>query len=238
MSLSEIITDSIKYPFSDITNFFIVGILTLLAGLSTVLAAFDVTEGALYFIGIIVSLIFSIIVSGYGLGVIRKAIENSDEFPMLDPVNNFIDGIKVIIIGIVFFIIPFIITFILMLITGAVGAGLDNLVAGLGFGAIIAVILFIIFAIFEIIAIARFAKTDEFGDAFNFGAIMEDIKRIGIAKIIAFLIVAFIVIFIAYIIISILAIIPFIGIIIAEIISGAFVLLFYNRGIGLLYDDA
>ena len=157
---------------------------------------------------------------------------------MLDPVNNFIDGIKVIIIGIVFFIIPFIITFILMLITGAVGAGLDNLVAGLGFGAIIAVILFIIFAIFEIIAIARFAKTDEFGDAFNFGAIMEDIKRIGIAKIIAFLIVAFIVIFIAYIIISILAIIPFIGIIIAEIISGAFVLLFYNRGIGLLYDDA
>ena len=63
-------------------------------------------------------------------------------------------------------------------------------------------------------------------------------QKIGIFKIIAFIIIALIIIFIAMFISSILAIIPFIGILITMIVIGGFVVLFYNKGIGLLYADA
>lgn len=237
MSLSQIITDSIKYPFSDLKKFAIVGIIALLAGISNVFPTLGVDNGAVLLIGIVISLIFALILSGFGLSVIKKAVGHADEIPDIDPVNNFIDGIKVLVISIVYFLIPFIITLILAMITGAIGAGLDNVVAAFGVIGVLALIVFIIFAIFEIIALARFAKADEFGAAFNFGEIFEDIKNIGILKILALIIIAIIIIIIASIIASVFALIPFVGIIIAEILIGAFVVLFYNRAIGLLYAE-
>lgn len=237
MSLSEIITDSVKYPFSNITNFLIVGILTLLAGISNVFTVWGITDGAVFYLGIIISFIFALFLSGYSLNIIRTAMDKSDDFPMLDPVNNIIDGIKVIIISIVFFIIPFVIALVLAIITGAIGAGLEHLFTGFGIALIISVIVFVIFAIFEVIALARFAKTKEFGDAVNFGEIFEDIKRIGVAKVIAFIIIALIIIVIVQLICSVLAFIPILGALLAAIIGGAFTVLFYNRGIGLLYID-
>ena len=202
MSLSQIITDSIKYPFSDLKKFAIVGVIALLAGISNVFPTLGVDNGAVLLIGIVISLIFALILSGFGLSVIKKAVGHADEIPDIDPVNNFIDGIKVLVISIVYFLIPFIITLILAMITGAIGAGLDNVVA-----------------------------------AFNFGEIFEDIKNIGILKILALIIIAIIIIIIASIIASVFALIPFVGIIIAEILVGAFVVLFYNRAIGLLYAE-
>lgn len=238
MSLSEIITDSVKYPFNDLTKFFIVGIIALLAGMTGVFQSFDVDGFALIVIASVVSLVFALILSGYSLSVINNGIRRSDEIPDIDFVKNFIDGIKVLIIELVYFIIPIIITFILAFITGAIGNGLDHLAAGLGVGLIISIIIFIIFSLFEVIAVARFAKTEEFGDAFNFSEIFEDMKRIGIAKIIALVIIAFIIIVIATLIATLVAIVPFIGIIISQIIIGAFTVLFSYRAIGLLYAEA
>lgn len=237
MSLSEIITDSIKYPFSDITNFLIVGIIALLSALANIFTIWKITN-ALYFIGIVVSVIFSLIFMGYALGIIQRTLEYSDELPMLDPVNNFIDGIKVLVIGIVYLFIPVVISLVLAIITGAIGAGLNNVGASVVVAGIIAIIVFIAFGIFEIIAIARFAKTKEFGDAFNFGEIIEDMKSIGIAKVIAFLIISIIIMLIAALIAGLFVIIPFVGILIADLLLGAFVALFFYRGIGLLYLEA
>lgn len=237
MSLSEIITDSIKYPFSDITNFLIVGIIALLSALANIFTIWKITN-ALYFIGIVVSVIFSLIFMGYALGIIQRTLEYSDELPMLDPVNNFIDGIKVLVIGIVYLFIPVVISLVLAIITGAIGAGLNNVGASVVVAGIITIIVFIAFGIFEIIAIARFAKTKEFGDAFNFGEIIEDMKSIGIAKVIAFLIISIIIMLIAALIAGLFVIIPFVGILIADLLLGAFVALFFYRGIGLLYLEA
>lgn len=237
MSLSEIITDSVKYPFTNITNFLIVGILTLLAGIFNVFTLWGITNGAIYYLGLIISFIFALFLSGYSLNIIRNAMVKSDDFPMLDPVNNIIDGIKVLIVSIVYFIIPFVITLVIAIVTGTIGAGLNNLFAGLGIASIISVILFVLFAIFEVVAVARLAQTGEFGDAVNFGEVFEDVKRIGIAKIIAFVIIALIIIVVVQLICSILVFIPILGALIASIIGGAFGVLFYNRGIGLLYID-
>lgn len=238
MSLGEIITDSIKYPFSNITNFLIVGILVLLAGISNVFMTYGISNEALNVIGGIIGIIFALILSGYSLDIIKNAFNNSDEYPMIDLASNFVDGVKVLIINIVYFIVPIFITLILAVITGAIGAGLNHLFTGLGIAAIISMIVFIIFGIFEVIAIARFAQTGQLDDAFNFGAIIDDIQRIGFAKVIAFLIIVAIIIAIAAVISSVLAFIPIIGVLISTIVLGAFAVLFYNRGIGLLYVDA
>lgn len=238
MSLSEIITDSIKYPFSDIKVFIIVGIIALLSSFTNVFVAFNLDSFALFIISSVISLIFALMLSGYGLSVIKTAVKYSDELPDVDPVTNFIDGIKVFVISLVYFLIPSIIAFIFALITGAIGVGLDHIFTAMGITTVIAIIIFIIFAIFEIIAMARFAKTEEFRDAFSLDEIFEDIKKIGIVKILGLIIIALIIIAIAAIIASVFSLIPYVGIILYDILFGAFVLLFYNRAIGLLYAEA
>ncbi len=237
MSLGEILSDAISYPFSDITKFLIVGILALLAGISSVFFP-QGGDGVIFILLAIIGIIFAVILSGYGVSVIRNAIRNSDEIPGVEPVANIIDGIKVAIIGIVYYIIPIIIALIIAFALGLIGAGLNQVSAMVSIAGLITVILFILFTIFEIVAVARFADTGELGAALSIGAVIEDAKRVGILNIILFTIVAVILIFVLSLIISILAIIPFIGIIIGIIILGGFMTLFYYRGIGLLYASA
>lgn len=238
MSLGEIFSDALKYPFSDITNFLIVGILALLASLSSVMASFGFQEGAIALIASIIGLIFTLILSGYGIDVIKKGIEGSNAFPDIDLKGNLIDGIKALIIGIVYMIIPTIIAIVLMLVFGVLGAGLDHVFASLGIASIIIIILFILFGIFEMVALAKFADTRDLGAALNIGGVIEDAKKIGILKIIAFVIVVMIIAIVATLIISLFAVIPYIGIIIATLVLGAFAVLFANRALGLLYADA
>lgn len=238
MSLGEIFSDAIKYPFSDLTKFLMVGILALLAGLSSIVTAFAIDNSAITALSTIIGLIFAIILAGYCVDVIKKGIENSDEIPAIDLMKNFVNGIKSLIIGIVYFIIPIIIVLILAVITGAIGAGLDELLAALGIIGIIAIIIFILFAIFEIIALARFADTGDLGAALSIGEVFEDVKKIGFAKIIGFIILALLIIIIAGIISSVLSLIPYIGILIATLLVGAFVALFYYKALGLLYAEA
>lgn len=103
---------------------------------------------------------------------------------------------------------------------------------------IIGIILFVLFSIFEIVAVARFADKGELGAALIIGEVIEDAKRVGILNIILFTIVAVILILILSLIAGVLALIPIIGIIVGVIILGGFMILFYNRGIGLLYASA
>lgn len=238
MGLGDIISDSVVYPFSDITKFLIVGIISLFSGLSALFGNWGVNNFILVTLAGILGLIFTLILSGYGVRVTKYAINRSNELPDLDLQNNLIDGIKSLIIGIVYFIIPIVITLIFAIITGAISAGFNQMMAGLGVFLIIVVIVFIFFAIFEMVALARFADTGELGEALNIGEVIEDVKRIGIGQIILFAIAAVIIIIIASLLVSVLGIIPFIGIIIAQLIIGAFITLFYSRAIGLLYAGA
>ena len=238
MSLGEIFSDAIKYPFSDITNFLIVGVLALLASLSSVIASFGVESTAILAIASIIGFIFTLVLSGYSVDVIKKGIESSNDFPIIDLKANLINGIKAIIIGIVYMIIPIIIAIALMAIFGVIGAGIDHAVASLGIASIIVFIIFILFGIFEMIGLARFANTGELGEALNFGAVFEDVKRIGILNIIAFIVVLIIIAIIASIIMSLFAFIPYIGVIIVTVLAGAFMTLFANKALGLLYAGA
>lgn len=238
MSLGEILSDAIRYPFSDITKFLIVGILALLAGITSVLYPTGSDGSVIFILLAIISLVFAFIISGYGVAVIRNTIKNSDEIPGIDPVANIIDGIKVAIIGIVYYIIPLILVVIISFALGLIGAGLNQVSAVIIIASIIGIILFVLFSIFEIVAVARFADKGELGAALSIGEVIEDAKRVGILNIILFTIVAVILILILLLIAGVLALIPIIGIIVGVIILGGFMILFYNRGIGLLYASA
>lgn len=235
MSLTEIIKDSIKYPLNDYTKFLIVGIISLIAGLTNILANFQITDTAILAIAGIISLIFALILSGYSLDVIKKGIDKSDEIPELDIIRNFVNGIKALVVSIIYLIIPTIILLVFAFITGAIGASIDHFIASLGIVAIISIILYILFGIFEIVALARLAKTESIGDALSIGDVFEDVKSIGFLNIIAYIILAAIIIIIVSVIGGIIALIPYIGIIIASILVGGFVILFTNKALGLLY---
>lgn len=238
MGFGDIISDSVSYPFSDIVKFLIVGIISLLASFSSLMDTFAPTNFGLQFIGIIIGFVFALILSGYSLDITKRTIENSNTIPNFDFLVNFADGIKVLIVGLVYLIVPIIITIILLIITGAIGAGLDHVFASLGIGILISIILFIVFGIFEVVAQARLAQSGNIGDALDIGAVFEDVQRIGLLKIVLFLIVACVIAFIVALVEIALSFIPFIGIIIASIISGAFLVLFLNRAVGLLYIEA
>ena len=108
MSLTEIFNDSLKYPFSDMTKFCIIGIVMVVSSLGSLEIGNAIISSVLG----IVAAVASIITSGYSVSVVKKAIVKSDEIPDLDLRENIIDGLKMIVMLIVYYIIPIIITLI------------------------------------------------------------------------------------------------------------------------------
>jgi hypothetical protein len=236
MGIGDILSKSISYPFSDITKFLIIGIGVIIVDLDTVFGELFGTESFMVILGFIIAVLFSIVMLGYSINVIKKGIDNSNEIPDFDFANNFVDGLKLMLIGFVYFIIPLIITLVLLFVFGAIGSGLNQVVGSLGIWALIAVI-FIIFGIFAIVAQARFAISHSISDALSIGEVFEDVKRIGILKIILFLIVVSILISVLALILAIITVIPVIGVMIIDLLLGGFIFLFLNYGIGLLYAE-
>jgi hypothetical protein len=154
----------------------------------------------------------------------------------------FIDGIKYLIVSLIWAIPCLIILFLALgSFIAAIASG--NTSAAIGFigGALIGLLVFVVVAIitalFATIGIIRFARTGSMGEAFNFSAILETIGKIGWGSYIIALIVLVIVQIVFSIIIGILSIIPVLGIII-EIILIAPLSIFEARYLCQLYDAA
>ena len=237
MGLGDVLSNSISYPFSDLSKFFIIGLLYLISDMDGILGGLYGSGSSMEIIGIIIAIVFSIVLYGYSIEVIKEGINNSNYIPDLDFTNNFVNGIKLIIVELVYFLIPIIITLVLLFMFGAIGAGLDKMAGSLGIWAVFAVVIFIIFGIFGIVAQARFAASGSIGDALSIGEVFVDVKRIGILKIVLYLIIVLILLIVLSLILSVVTVIPYIGIIIVDILLGGFIMLFVNYGVGLLYAE-
>ena len=64
MSLGDIISDSVQYPFSDIQKFLIVGVISLFSGLSGLFGNWGIDSFILISLAGIIGLIFTLILSG------------------------------------------------------------------------------------------------------------------------------------------------------------------------------
>ncbi len=238
MSLKEIFSDSIRYPFSDVSKFVIIGILALIAAMSGILTNYKV-DGAVMAVAGVISFIAALAVNGYGVSVIKSGIDQSLDVPGLDFVNNIVNGVKVFIINFIYFIIPCVIVLILAGLSTMGFLVDDRVFLGLGVTVIIvAIILYILFAIMAYVAVARFANSGEFSDALALRDVFGDVKRIGILKIIGFVILLFILMLVVLLIMAGIGLIPYVGMVISSFVGAAYLVFFSNRALGLLYGDS
>ena len=203
--------------------------------------SFEYTKEALvdkymrWLILIIGTIIFPIIL-GYTLRVYRG--ERTPPDPQ-DWVAVFIDGIKLFIVQLIW-AIPIIIVAVLFFggASALMMSGSDSAsAAGVGtmlIGIPIMLIVTLVVALFATLGVVRFARTDSFGEAFNFSAILAHIGRIGWGSYVIALIVLMAVIFV---ISFVLGIIPIIGWLISIVIGPA-ISIFAARYISMLYDSA
>ncbi|MDD1729211.1 MAG: DUF4013 domain-containing protein [Methanospirillum sp.] len=195
------------------------------------------------------SLIFPIMY-GYTVKIMRGVQPSYEEESFF---TLFIDGIKLLVINIVYMIIPLIACAATVgyAVFGIISAGknfsLDTLLSmagGLITGLVLTIILAIIFTLLNVIASVRFARTGSIGEAFAIGEIISTIKKIGWVNYIFSLIVLFIVVAVIVIVLTCvemaLNVIPLIGIILGWIISlftGPYLSILTTRYYSLLYDE-
>lgn len=235
MELGEIFSDALGYPLRNIKALIIYVILGIIFGIAISGTAAGVLAGAAAknpfatigsgIIGIVIALIIDFVISGYQLDIIKYGIERSSAAPGIDFIRQFISGVKLFVVNIVYLIVPIIIGAILAVI-------FQHWIS-----MAISVILGIIFSLAMIMAQCRLAKTDDLGYALAIGDAIGDISRVGILKVLVVIIIIAIFTFI----------LMFIGSAIAQwnsivggIILGIFVVyltFFIGRVTGLLYSD-
>ncbi len=113
MNIGKIIKNSLRYPFQDWKKIFLLGIILLISSTLVDLAVFtqnNIETGLL----IIIGLILVLLVYGYSLRIIKSSHGRGYETssPLINWINMLISGVKVLIVGIVYFI-PVILVIIL-----------------------------------------------------------------------------------------------------------------------------
>ncbi len=193
-----------------------------------------------------VLLIISCIIFPLFMGYMMRIYRGAKPLPAVDNWGNmFIDGIKLLIVGLIYAIPVLIIGAALIGSTGLafiLSANLPNVNPGaiIGFlaaillGAIILVIVAVIIGLIIATAGVRFARTNSFGEAFNFSAIFNHIGSIGWVMYITSLVMMVIIVGLIKVI---CLIIPFIGIFLLLIVA-PFTGIFASRYLTLLYDNA
>ena len=177
------------------------------------------------------------------MGYIMKILRGEKPAPEVEDWGTLIiDGIKYIIVGIIYSIPIIIVAAILMVIgIGAAMTGdMSAVMAGAGIallGGIVILVLAIIIGLIATIGIVRFARTGSIGEAFNFGAIMATIGKIGWGSYIIALIVLIICGIVFGIVAGILMMIPILGWLIYLFILPPWYI-FCARYICQLYDSA
>jgi hypothetical protein len=195
-------------------------------------------------------LIISCIIFPLFMGYTMRIYRGTNPAPELNDWGNmFIDGIKLLIVGVIY-AIPIIIldivlmgsTFLALLSSVKTTSGVMSidpgavmgLLVAVFFGAMIIVIVAIIIGLITATAYVRFARTGSFGEAFNFGAIFAHIGKIGWMTYIIALIMLGIIVGIVEVICMV---IPYIGFVLLLILL-PFIGLFSARYLTMLYESA
>ncbi len=187
------------------------------------------------------------------LGYILKVYRGEKPAPeVTDWGTLFIDGIKYAIVSFVW-AIPLLIIFFLMIgaalwsfinITTVSVSGIQAssgnpalIMGALGFYLIVVIIVAILTVIFASIGVIRFARTGSMGEAFNIREILTTIGKIGWGTYIISLVILLIALIVVEIIITILGMIPILGMII-QLVFIAPVMIFEARYLCQVYDAA
>jgi len=267
MEVTELFKDALTYPTKDWNKLLIFGVFFLLTGIVDILGNFGFAVNqlggaiTLSVFGLI-SLIITLFINGFGLSITRETINQQENIPEFEWVKNLIDGIKLLVLNIVYFIIPVIVTIIVAFATGAINhlvkignyaisQGVTNITpttipqsmivesaASFFIVFLIAAILFIIFGLLLLIANAKLADTDSLVEACNMIEVFNKIGEIGWANFIIWIIVFVIISFVIGFIGGLIGIIPFVGLLIVLLVVYPFIKMFGSRALGLIYNES
>ena len=207
-SITDVVKEGLKYPFNDGKKvltlggvFLITSLISLLmdyfvfdslkiiennAPLETfnaLLGAIPPSNMALIIVSWIVTFIILLFVGGYLYDVVKYGIEGRYELPDFKDIKRlFKNGIRNIIMGIAYSILPGILFLLGLMLTvnEAVGPSV-NAIGGI---ILLVAIVFAIFVLlFEVMAMCNMVAKDDLKAAFNFKEILALIKNIGWGKL-------------------------------------------------------
>jgi hypothetical protein len=185
---------------------------------------------------LVATILLALPLLGYELKILRGEKPSPE---VSDWGTLFIDGIKYLIIALIYAIPVIIVAIIAIapLIMAGVSGSESGVIAGMGtflIGLIVVVILAIFIGLIEYIGVIRFARTGSMGEAFNFSAIFATIGKIGWISYI----IALIIMMVIYGIVEVICmLIPIVGVVLSFILIPFFVL-FQARYICQIYDSA
>ena len=234
MNLSEIFKESFSFSIQNWKKLLIIGVLLFIPSFfGTLYHQYQNSNVILFVISAILAIIFGLIVEGYTLSVIGDTIKGSDLIPDITLKTNFIGGLKVLVVEIVYAIILAIIFAIILAITGslkllpalvtttptatanmtaAANPAVNTVAAALPtagplvfVGLVLIAIIAIIAMFFMVISTCRLAKTDSIKDALSWSGIIGDIKAIGVGRLIGWYILLIIIVFVITFIVGIIA---------------------------------
>lgn len=221
MNVSDIISDSIKYPSSNWSKVLILGVILI--------ASILIVPIFLFY--------------GYTFRIIKATLAGLDELPEFDEIGEmFVDGLKIFVVAIVYAIPVWIVSMIVGLITGTgmgtTTASLDPAMLWTAMASnIVLIIIAIIIGLIEVVAIVNMAYYDgEIGAAFRFNEILDKIAQIGWGKYIVTYIVIAIIGFIGFLI-GLLTMFVLIGFILLPLVIAPYIAMFGSRAIASLFAN-
>ena len=271
MEITEIIKEAFIFPSQNLEKLAIYIVLTfvlaLLAVFGVITALLGINDGSFYFvltfIFLILGIFVALIITGYQVGVLKSGIDHDESAPSLELKNDFITGLKMLAVSIVYFIIPAIVGWIMVFITNIPGqimdivqktavshanatavagssstvvTGVASLAGSITVLALVTLVVFIIFAFLQAMGESRLANTGDLGEAINIPEAFRDITRIGVGKVLAVILLIVIIILVIQAILGYLyGQIPYLSIL--GIIVTPYLAFFSQRAIGLLYSE-
>lgn len=200
MKINEIVRDSLRYPFSDWKKFLVFGIILVISSLNVYYFRSIIPLSLNVVIGIsaIFGFIMEFLILGYLFRIVKSSLEDMVKLPEFDSwMGMFINGIKVFLVSIVYFIpVILIILVFMVLLSSDVGTILNiiefypssvvNLIFNMlfylksGIWWLISILYMIIVLPILQVAVAHMAYNDsKLGSAFKFREILNKISNIG-----------------------------------------------------------
>jgi hypothetical protein len=103
MDLKEIFGNSLKYPLSDLKKFLILGIITLITSISSVIQSLGVTDFMVVWILILIGLVIGFFVDGYFFKILKSSLDDLSKPPVFGNWKiMFTDGLKVFLVSVVY----------------------------------------------------------------------------------------------------------------------------------------
>jgi hypothetical protein len=262
MKIRSIFKESLCFPLQNLNKLMILGLLFIIINSISLFPLIGATLNSTGFNGIfrifvlVLKIIFMIIVLGYSVNIVKQTYMSLNKLPEFNFYENFINGIKVICIAIIYSIIPLILTIAVGLFNGTIIfildltkrfildiTGIPTMISYLLSSPFstqvitifsIAIILFILFGLIAFIGILRFVREDKLSSAFEFDEIINTIKKITWKNYLTWWVIFALLITAMLIVTGVIMTIPFVGLIITTFIFYPFITVFISKAIGLI----